>query len=395
MQPPHSELLTLGIDASNLRCGGGLTHLIELLRAARPSEYGVERVVVWGGSATLMALDDRLWLEKRMPAELDEGLLQRLFWQRFRLSQAARDAGCAVLFVPGGSHAAGFHPVVTMSRNMLPFEVRELRRYGWTSMSLRLLLLRMSQSRSFQQADGLIFLTEYARSLVTQVTGKLRGHVSVIPHGFNRRFNRAPKRQRPIADYDDARPYRVIYVSIIDQYKHQWHVVEAVAALRKQGIPIVLDLVGPAYPSALARLNDTISKVDPGRRWVHYHGAIAFDSLHHKYAEADLGMFASSCENMPNILLETMASGLPIACSNRGPMGEVLGDAGEYFDPEQPDDIARALKVLIGSPQLRTDLAQASYTRAQKYSWQRCADETFGFLVSTVKQQQGNSPCAA
>jgi len=45
-----------------------------------------------------------------------------------------------------------------------------------------------------------------------------------------------------------------------------------------------------------------------------------------------------------NILVEAMASGLPIACSNRGPMPEVLGDAGVYFDPEDPHDIARALR---------------------------------------------------
>jgi glycosyltransferase involved in cell wall biosynthesis len=393
MQLPRSKLVTIGIDAANLRSGGGITHLVELLRAARPSEYGVERVVVWGSSSTLSALEDQPWLERRTPAELNRGLLQRLIWQRFYLSQAAREAGCAILFVPGGSYTAQFHPVVTMSRNMLPFDMRELKRYGWTSMALRLLLLRVMQSRSFQKADGVIFLTTYARDAVTTVTGKLRGNISVIPHGFNQRFNLAPKLQRAIADYDDARPYRVLYVSIVDQYKHQWHVVEAVATLRKQGLPIALDLVGPAYPPALQRLNDAIARVDPVRHWVNYHGAIAFDTLHQKYAQADLGLFASSCENMPNILLETMASGLPIACSNRGPMRELLGDTGVYFDPEQPDDIVRALQVLIGSPQLRTDLARASYACAQQYSWQRCADETFGFLVTAVTQRM-NPPLA-
>jgi glycosyltransferase involved in cell wall biosynthesis len=166
-------------------------------------------------------------------------------------------------------------------------------------------------------------------------------------------------------------------------------VVEAVAALRKLGFSIVLDLVGPAYPPALKRLNAAMDCVDAERRWVHYHGAIAFDALHHHYAQADLGLFASSCENMPNILLETMASGLPIACSNRGPMPEVLGEAGVYFDPEQPKDIARALRKLIESPQLRTKLAQASYERAQQYSWQRCADETFGFLVAVTQRHKG------
>ena len=383
--------MIIGVDASNLRRGGGVTHLIELLREAQPSLLGIERIVVWGGTPTLQALDNRPWLDKRNPPALDQGLLQRTLWQRYRLSQAARDERCDVLFVPGGSYAGNFHPVVTMSQNLLPFEMRELRRYGWTLFTLKLLLLRLTQTRSFQKTDGVIFLTEYARDVVLSVTGKLCGQTCIVPHGVNRRFNMATKQQHPIADYDDTNPYRVLYVSIIDQYKHQWHVVEAVAALRKQGMPIVLDLVGPAYPPALRRLNETIERVDTDHRWAHYHGAIPFDQLHHKYAEADLGLFASSCENMPNILLETMAAGLPIACSRKGPMPDMLGDAGLYFDPENPSEIAAALRELISSPELRMRLAHASYERAQQYSWQRCAAETFGFLAEIAQQKSGKT----
>lgn len=380
--------LTIGIDATNLRGGGGVTHLVELLRVAQSTLHGIERVVVWGGTPTLKVLDNRPWLDKRTPPALDKGLLQRTLWQRYSLSQAARDAGCDVLFVPGGSYAGNFHPVVTMSRNLLPFEVRELLRYGWSLLTLKLLLLRLVQLRSFRKTDGVIFLTEYARDVVLRVTGKLRGQTCIVPHGLNPRFNKAPKLQRAIAEYDDVHPYRVLYVSIIDEYKHQWHVVEAVAALRKQGLPIVLDLVGPVYPPAFKRLNQTIDRVDAERRWVHYHGAIPFNELHLRYAEADLGLFASSCENMPNILLETMASGLPIACSNRGPMPEVLGQAGVFFNPEQPEDIARALHELINSPKTRKRLARASYERVQQYSWLRCADETFRFLVGVSQQRK-------
>ncbi len=110
-------------------------------------------------------------------------------------------------------------------------------------------------------------------------------------------------------------------------------------------------------------------------------GAVPYSALTIHYEEADVCVFASSCENMPNILLEGMASGLPIACSRRGPMPEVLGDAGMYFDPESAVDIARALRELIDSPALRTRLAQASFDRAQVYSWTRCASETFDFLA--------------
>ena len=382
---------TIGIDATNLRAGGGVTHLMELLRAVQPAKQHIDRIVVWGGKPTLKALEAQPWLTKCNPPASDKGLLQRTFWQRYRLSQAARDEGCDVLFVPGGSYAGNFHPVVTMSQNLLPFEMHELRRYGWTFFTLKLLLLRWVQSRSFQKTDGVIFLTEYARDVVLRVTRRLRGQTCIVPHGLNPRFNKAPKLQRAIAEYDDAHPYRVLYVSIIDQYKHQWHVVEAVAALRKLGFPIVLDLVGPAYPPALKRLNQTIDRLDFERRWVHYQGAIPFNELHLRYAQADLGLFASSCENMPNILLETMASGLPIACSNRGPMPEVLGQAGVFFNPEQPEDIARALRELIELPQTRTKLARASFERAQAYSWVRCAEETFRFLVGVIQQQKKRS----
>jgi len=383
---------TIGIDATNLRTGGGVTHLMELLRAVQPVDHGINHIVVWGGKPTLKLLEDKPWLSKRNPSALDKGLIKRSLWQRYRLSQAARDEGCDVLFVPGGSYAGNYHLVVTMSQNLLPFEMHELRRYGWTLFTLKFLLLRLVQSRSFRKADGVIFLTEYARDVVLSVTGKLRGQTFIVPHGLNPRFNKAPKLQRNITEFDVAHPYRVLYVSNIDQYKHQWHVVEAVAALRKLGFPIVLDLVGPAYPPAFKRLNQTIDRVDVERHWVHYHGAVPFNELHLRYAEADLGLFASSCENMPNILLETMASGLPIACSNRGPMPEVLGQSGVFFNPEQPEDIARAVRELIESPQTRTGLARASYERVQEYSWQRCADETFEFLARIVRESSiGNN----
>ncbi|MCF8186951.1 MAG: glycosyltransferase family 4 protein [Sulfuritalea sp.] len=383
--------LTIGIDATNLRGGGGVTHLVELLRALHPAGLGVKRVVVWGGSSTLNALKYRSWLTKCNPEALNKGLLSRTAWQWFRLSQAARTEGCDVLFVPGGSFAGNFQPVVTMSQNLLPFEMSELRRYSWTLFALKLLLLRLTQSRSFRKAEGVIFLTEYACEAVLRVTGKLRGKTIIIPHGLSPRFNRSPKMQRDITEYNHSDPYRVLYVSIVDQYKHQWHVVKAVAILRKKGLPVVLDLVGPAYPPALLRLNATLDLVDLDRRWVHYHGAIPYEELHSMYSKVDMGIWASTCETFGIILLEAMASGLPIACSSKQPMPEVVGKAAVYFNPEKPDDIARALHALIESPRLRAELAQASYVRSQKYSWQRCASETFEFLNAVVKEYKGNN----
>jgi hypothetical protein len=69
--------MRIGIDASNLRTGGGITHLVELLRAADPGSHGITQLVVWGGRATLDRLDDQPWLVKQWLPTLDGHLLAR------------------------------------------------------------------------------------------------------------------------------------------------------------------------------------------------------------------------------------------------------------------------------------------------------------------------------
>ena len=75
-------------------------------------------------------------------------------------------------------------------------------------------------------------------------------------------------------------------------------------------------------------------------------------------------------------------------------MPEVLGNAGIYFDPEQPADIARALRELVDSPQLRTEKARASYLITQRFPWQGCATDTFAFLSRIARQYKAPSKCA-
>jgi glycosyltransferase involved in cell wall biosynthesis len=89
---------------------------------------------------------------------------------------------------------------------------------------------------------------------------------------------------------------------------------------------------------------------------------------------------------MPNILLETMAAGIPVASSNRGPMPEILGDAGAYFNPENPHDISATLERLIDNSGLRAALADKSHAAARQYSWETCADQTFTFLADVYRQ---------
>ena len=366
----------LGIDASNLRTGGGVIHLVELLGAAEPGSHGFNRVVVWGGTRTLGLIEPRRWLDLRTPEALDGGLVKRLLWQRVRLPSELEASGCDLLFAPGGMIAGSFRPVVTMSRNMLPFERVEMRRYGLSLDRIRLELLRRGQIRSFRNADGVIFLSEYARRRTLEIAGPLSGQNRVVPHGVGDQFVSSQRAVR----LDESSPVRIVYVSRISPYKHQHRVVEAVAALRREGRDVRLQLVGSAHPKAMKRLRSALSTWDPGGHFVHLTGVVSHAELPAVLRGADVMVFASSCENLPNTLLEGMAAGLPIASSDRGPMPEVLGEAGLYFDPEAADSIAGALRRLVGSPDLRERCAVAAKRRSAEYSWARCAGETFEFL---------------
>jgi len=376
--------MILCIDATNIRAGGGVTHLVELLRAADPLAHGFSRVVVWSVKTTLARIEDRPWLVKHSEPTFEKGFFYRTFWQCFKLSKYVRLEECDVLFVPGGSYLGNFKVMVTFSQNLLPFEWRELRRYGWSFFSLKMLLLRWTQSHTFKRAAGVIFLTQYAQDAVMRVVKPIEGLSATIPHGIDGRFSCPPRKQLPLDCFSETNPFRMLYVSVVDQYKHQWHVVDAVAMLRERGFPVELTLVGPATPAALKRLENTLVCIDSSDQFINYTGPIPYSELHTHYNEADVFVFASSCETFGQILIEAMSAGLPIACSNRSAMPELLGDAGVYFDPEQPVQIANAIERLLKSSELRSQLANKSFELVEQYSWRRCANETFSFFAKVV-----------
>ena len=380
-----SQGIVVGIDASNLRQGGGLTHLAEVLTHLRPRSHNIAKVIVWCGSATADRIPSRSWLVKVREPSLDGSAWQRAWWRRYVLPQKI-DERCDMLFVPGGIYAGQFKPFVTMSRNLLPFSRDERRKFGLSWNRLRYRLLAWSQSRTFEKANGLIFLTRTAQQEVEVYVGKSYGEkATVIPHGINLRFQRAPRPQKPLQAYSWERPFQWIYVSTVNYYKHPWNVVEGIAALRKQGLPVAVDLIGHAYRPALGRLNEVLERVDPQRSFARYLGPVDYQSLDAHYAQADGFVFASSCETFGQVLTEAMLSGLPIACANRSAMPEILGDGGVYFDPESPSSIAEGLRRLMEDESLRDACARMAYERSQTYSWERCASETFSFIADVAR----------
>ena len=378
--------ITIGIDAANIRLGGGVTHLSEILAGVDIHALNIGKIIVWAGKKTVEQLPSYPWLQKISPPPLDGNLFSRAFWQAFRLSSAAKAQHCDVLLVPGGSYVGNFKPVVTISQNLLPFEWTEIVRNQSIFSTIKMLILRKVQSYSFRRSDGVIFLTQYAKDRVLSVVGNICALTTVIHHGFNRRFDRAPKPQRPMNDYSFDEPLNILYVSNIDAYKHQTEVVEAIDQLRQKGFPISLTMIGPAIPRYLSQLNSVLDRRDPQHAWAKYLGQVPYEDLPAYYQKADIGLFASSCETFGIILLEKMSAGLPVACSSKSAMPEILKDTGVYFDPDNVIDIELTLERFISQEQLRADKSAASFIESKNYQWVKCAQETFAFVANIARK---------
>lgn len=371
----------MAIDASRNRSGGAIAHLVGLIGAADPARHAVGRVHVWSYRRLLDLLPDRPWLVRHHAAALERGIGAQLRWQRFRLPGEVKRAGCAITLNCDAGTIARHHPCVTMSRDMLSYEPGEIERYGFGRARLRLWLLRYMQNASLRAADGAIFLTRYAADVIQGSCGPLP-RVAIVPHGVGEEFRGAGLPAHWPAPGE--RPVRILYVSNAAPYKHQWHVVRAVAALRAEGRPVRLVLAGGGSGAAEERLQAELAHSDPAGEFVERLPFLTHAGIVDELSRADVFLFASSCENMPNTLVEGMASGLPIACARRGPMPDVLQDGGVYFDPERPDTIAGALWTLLDDADQRRTLAARSAALAADYSWARCADETFSCLAAIV-----------
>jgi len=244
---------------------------------------------------------------------------------------------------------------------------------------------------TFKRASGLICLSEYACNYLYQYYPKLleKTKVQLIPHGtdFFSNFDHMVRSENS----DESNILKILYVSTVKNYKHQWNLIDAVGLLMKEGISLELHLVGGGDPLALHMMRQAIKRNNSFSKKIFYHGSLPYDETMECFKEADIFVFPSTCENMPVVLLEAMTYGLPILSSDRGPMPEILKDSGLYFNPESVTSIKSCIRYIIENPNLRKRLATKAKQYSLAYSWKKCADETFAFLRSVYEKKYGRA----
>jgi glycosyltransferase involved in cell wall biosynthesis len=371
-----SQPIRVLIYAASAREGGGQTYLRNLLRRLPDSKVLQLFLIAprsfasaaWAAGVTV--IDGGRAIEHP---------LSRALWEHSRLSAVLRKTRAQVLFCPGGV-VPRLVPrdvkVVTMFRNMLPFAPHEIARFGFSGVGLRLRILRRAFIGSMRRADLLLLLSEYAARTVRAILGKDMPWSLVVPHGVDADFRAgsAHTSHRPVWLPSEA---YFLYVSIFDPYKHQIEVMRAYALLARgtSSVPPLV-LVGRFDTAYGQRAVKEAERLDMGDR-IRFAGPRPHDDLPGAYRHALANIFASSCENCPNILLEMLASGRPALVAHREPMIEFAGDAALMFDPDEPESLAERLAGVLAGPAAAEALGARAVLRAADFDWDRTAARTW------------------
>jgi len=110
--------------------------------------------------------------------------------------------------------------------------------------------------------------------------------------------------------------------------------------------------------------------------WARYLGYVENDDLSILFAGAHLFVFPSHYEGFGLPVLEAMASGVPVVCSNSSSLPEVAGGAALMCDALDVDKLTQLIVLGLEDESWRVEAVAKGLAQSSKFSWQRCAKET-------------------
>lgn len=219
-------------------------------------------------------------------------------------------------------------------------------------------LLRHVSRRVWNSARVVVAVSEPLRDLALQTRPGLT--IDVIPNGVD------PERFSPSPESD---PFEVLFVGRLIERKGVDDLVRAfgdVAAAHPRA-RLVIAGSGPEGDSL-----EALAGASPGGDRIRFLGRVDRAVLPDIYRKAGVFVIPSRTEGMPNVMLEAMASGLPIVCTPAAASGVIDGN-GLFVEPGRPDTISAALEQYFADPLLRATHARKSRNLAEAMSWSSVA----------------------
>jgi glycosyltransferase involved in cell wall biosynthesis len=366
--------MVIVINGLSARMGGGQTYLYNLL-TNMPNTIELKIILLVSVEFNLPRTNN---VEIR---KIDNGVknpILRGLWERFYLPIILKRESADVLFCPGGvvSTKAPYNcKTVTMFRNMIPFDNKVRRELTTLQQKVRNFILYYIMLNSMKKSDLTIFISMHASDVINSLI-QVKDFV-IIPHGINDEF----RLKKEKLEYNSTQDY-FLYVSKFDSYKHQ---LEVIKGYNRLSIDLKnkyqLYLVGE-FDKDLTPICENYVKDNHLEKNVVFLNAVAYLDLPKMYQNSKFNIFASSCENCPNIMLEALASGRPLICSDVEPMPEFGSDSVVYFSPYSPESIYQSMMVILENEEICNHFALKVIDQSIHFNWQASAKKTWDCLLA-------------
>lgn len=227
------------------------------------------------------------------------------------------------------------------------------------------------------RADHVICISENTKLDLMRLHGTPASKISVVHLGFDQL---APQvfSQRFVTT--SGKPF-ILYVGQRGGYKNFLGFLKAVALSRRLLSDFDIIAFGGARFS-LDELKEISALGFSDIQVIHMSGSDAV--LGSLYSSARAFIYPSLYEGFGIPPLEAMVHQCPVISSNTSSMPEVIGSAGEYFDPADTDDMRRAIEDVVFSDSRVNRLRQSGTERLTAFSWDKCSRETFDIYRSLV-----------
>jgi alpha-1,3-rhamnosyl/mannosyltransferase len=180
----------------------------------------------------------------------------------------------------------------------------------------------------------------------------------------------------------------ILYVGINKPPKNLSRLIDAYAQLVAGSAGLDFDcVIAGAWDNRYPESRERAAHLGLGDR-VRFLGSIPDADLPALYAAADLFVMPSLYEGFSLPVLEAMACGTPIACSDTSSLPEVVGDAALEFDPYDVGAMAAAIQQALSDPELRASLRARGLVRAKQFSWENTAAKTIEVYSSVLNDQK-------
>jgi glycosyltransferase involved in cell wall biosynthesis len=242
----------------------------------------------------------------------------------------------------------------------------------------RSLQLRWTVERTVQSAARVLTPSEFSKRRILESYGLDESKVVVMPNGVCSTFHpisREIAQRWAQSALGLAVPF-VLTVGDLQPRKNHVSLIRAFEQLVRAypQLPHHLVIVGKPTWHAEA-IRDVARKSSVANR-IHFTGFVSDADLVKLYGACDLFVYPSFYEGFGLPILEAMACGRAVACSNTSAMPEVADSAALLFDPHSVDDILLTMRDLLLNPELRARMERLGAQRAPVFSWEKSAAKT-------------------